>query len=127
MNKKILVEVCVDSLDSAKLAEQGGANRIELCSNLNIGGTTPSQGLIKLAKQYLNISIFVMIRPRGGDFCYTDLEFEVMKQDIINAKNHQVNGIVVGILKPNGRIDIKRMKEVISLARPLEVTFSQSF
>lgn len=121
------LEICVDSLESALAAERGGAHRVELCSNLNIGGTTPSQGLIELAKQNLSIEIYVMIRPRGGDFCYSELEFEVMKRDINNAKKMKVDGIVVGILKPNGQIDIKRMEEIIQLARPLEVTFHRAF
>lgn len=123
----MLLEICVDSLESAMAAQQGGANRVELCSNLNIGGTTPSQGLIKLAINNLSIDVFVMIRPRGGDFCYTNLEYEVIKEDIKNAKRMGADGIVIGILKTDGTIDTVRMKEVIKLAQPLKVTFHRAF
>lgn len=127
MNNSILLEICVDSIKSAINAEKGGADRIELCDNLIAGGTTPSAATIELARKYLNIDINVIIRPRSGDFCYSDLEFEVMKRDIEFAKNAGVNGIVTGVLLPNGNIDIARMKEIIQLARPLSVTFHRAF
>lgn len=127
MNNKIIVEICVDSLQSALSAEKGGASRIELCDNLMGGGTTPSAGMIELARKYLTIDINVMIRPRSGDFCYSALELEVMKRDIEIAKKYGVNGIVIGALKPNGEIDINMMKELIQLARPLTVTFHRAF
>ena len=127
MKNKIIIEVCVDSMESALAAEKGGANRIELCDNLMGGGTTPSMGMIKLAREYLNIDINIMIRPRSGDFCYSPLEFEIIKQDIECAKKYGMNGIVVGILKPNGDIDIERMKELIELSKPLKVTFHRAF
>lgn len=127
MSEKIVLEVCVDSLESAINAQNGGANRIELCSNLNIGGTTPTQGLLELIKEYISIEVYAMIRPRGGDFYYTDLEYEVIKKEIENVKKLGVDGIVIGMLLPNGEIDIKRMEEVISLARPLKITFHRAF
>ncbi len=127
MNNKINVEICVDSLKSALAAEKGGANRVELCDNLTGGGTTPSAGMIELARKYLTIDLNVMTRPRSGDFCYSPLELEVMKRDIDIAKKYGVNGIVIGVLKPNGEININMMKELIQLARPLTVTFHRAF
>ena len=127
MRNKIITEICVDSIESALAAERGGANRIELCDNLMGGGTTPSLGMIKLVRKYINIDINIMIRPRSGDFCYSPIEFEVMKKDIEYAKKYGMNGIVVGILNPNGEIDIERMKELIELSKPLKVTFHRAF
>ncbi len=127
LKEKVIVEICVDSIQSALAAENGGAGRIELCQNLMVGGTTPSIGLIQLAKEYLNIDINIMIRPRSGDFCYSSYEIEVMKRDIQIAKDYNVNGIVTGVLKPNGEIDINIMEELIQLARPLNVTFHRAF
>lgn len=127
MNEKVVIEICVDSLQSAISAEKGGADRIELCDNLIAGGTTPSAAAIELARKYLSIDINVIIRPRSGDFCYSNLELEVIKRDIEIAKSYGANGIVTGVLKPNGEIDVERMKEIISLARPLTVTFHRAF
>ncbi|MCQ4924538.1 copper homeostasis protein CutC [Tissierella carlieri] len=127
MKKKINIEICVDSIQSALAAQNGGASRIELCDNLIGGGTTPSAGMIELARKYLTIDINVMIRPRSGDFCYSPLEIEVMKRDIEIVKKYGVNGIVIGVLKPNGEIDINIMKELIELSRPLTVTFHRAF
>ncbi|WP_353097328.1 copper homeostasis protein CutC [Tissierella praeacuta] len=127
MKNRIITEICVDSLQSALSAEKGGAGRIELCDNLMGGGTTPSIGIIQLARKYLTIDINVMIRPRSGDFCYSTFEIEIMKRDIEIAKKSGVNGIVIGVLKPNGEIDINIMKELIELSRPLTVTFHRAF
>lgn len=127
LKNKIIAEICVDSLQSALSAEKGGASRIELCDNLMGGGTTPSIGMIELARKYLTIDINVMIRPRSGDFCYSTFEIEVMRRDIEIAKKCGVNGIVIGVLKPSGKIDIKIMKELIQLSRPLTVTFHRAF
>lgn len=125
--KNIIIEVCTYTLESALIAEKGGADRIELCENFSEGGTTPSYGNIKLAKKCLNIPVNVMIRPRGGDFLYSQLEFEVMKQDIEYCKEVGVNGVVFGILKEDGNVDEKRCKELIELAKPLSVTFHRAF
>lgn len=122
-----LVEVCVGSCYSALAAQMGGASRIELCDNLYEGGTTPSSGMIQVVLNELSLPVNVIIRPRGGDFLYTDLEFEVMKKDIELCKKLGVNGVVIGILTENGRIDQHRTRELIDCARPLEITFHRAF
>ena len=121
------MEVCVDSIESAVNAERGGACRVELCSNLVEGGTTPSLGMLRVMKKTVKMPIFVMIRPRGGDFLYSEDEFHVMKEDLQIMKQNGANGIVFGILTPNGEIDVKRSKALIDLARPLPVTFHRAF
>jgi len=125
--KKVLIEVCCYSVESAIAAQTGGASRIELCDNMYEGGTTPSEGIIKTARKYLNIPLHVIIRPRGGDFCYSDIEFESMKIDIKKIKDNNVDGIVIGILKNDGSIDIDRSRELITIARPMSVTFHRAF
>jgi len=124
---KYLLEICVDSLVSALAAQNGGADRIELCDNLYEGGTTPSAAIIEIAREILDIEVQVIIRPRGGDFLYSDLEFKTMKRDIEIAKELNANGVVIGILKADGTIDIARCKELVDLARPLNVTFHRAF
>ena len=124
--KNYLIEVCANSLESALNAQKGGANRVELCDNLYEGGTTPSAATIQLAQEKLNIDVFVMIRPRGGDFCYSDLEFEIMQADILFCKKIGIPGVVLGILKPDGTVDIKRTKQLVELASPMKVTFHRA-
>lgn len=125
--QKILFEVCANSLQSAIAAQLGGADHIELCSQLDAGGITPSAATIKLAVEQLDIPVYVLIRPRSGDFCYDDHDFELMKEDILFTKSLGAAGVVIGMLLPNGDIDVKRTSELVKLARPLAVTFHRAF
>ena len=127
MDNKYLIEVCCAHLQSGIAAQEGGAARIELCDNLYEGGTTPSFAAIKMAKEKLNIGINVMIRPRGSDFCYSDDEFEIMKEDIRICKELGVCGVVFGILLPDGNVDCERTKQLVDLAKPLSTTFHRAF
>lgn len=124
---KNIIEICASNIQSCLTAQEGGASRIELCDNLYEGGTTPSYATIKTAVEKLSIDIMVMIRPRGSDFCYSDLEIEMMKQDITICKELGVKGVVFGILTPDGRVDKKRTRELVDHARPLEVAFHRAF
>jgi len=121
------VEIVVYNIESALKAQEGGADRIELCDNPGEGGTTPSYGSIELVRQNVSLDVFVMIRPRGGDFCYTSYEFHSMKRDISQCQKLSVDGVVFGILNPDGTIDKKRCKELIAQARPLKVTCHRAF
>lgn len=121
------IEVCAYSFESCLTAQQAGADRIELCGGLSEGGTTPSAGLIQLARQHLSIQLFVMIRPRGGDFLYSDTELEVMRADIAVAKSLGADGVVLGILQADGTIDEERTKELVALAHPMPVAFHRAF
>lgn len=123
----MLLEACVGSYEEAKRAEEKGADRIELCDNLSEGGTTPSYGTIYLAKKNLNIPIAVIIRPRGGDFVYSNNEFEIMRKDILICKKLGVETVVFGILNRDNTIDRERTKELVDLAEGLKVTFHMAF
>jgi copper homeostasis protein len=126
IGKAIKVEVCAFGLESCMVAAEAGANRIELCGGLYEGGTTPSAGLISQVKNKVNLELFVMIRPRGGDFLYSSAEIEVMKADIEMAKKLGADGIVLGILKENGEVNIKMTKELVDLAWPTKTTFHRA-
>ena len=121
------IEVCAYSLESCINAQAGGAGRIELCGGLGEGGTTPSAGLIEVVRQHIDIDIFVMIRPRGGDFVYDVFEEEIMRKDIDLAKKLGANGVVLGILTSDGQIDVSRTKALVDYAKPMKVTFHRAF
>ncbi|MBS1558828.1 MAG: copper homeostasis protein CutC [Bacteroidetes bacterium] len=121
------LEIVVYNIESALQAQEGKADRIELCDNPAEGGTTPSYGTIETVRQNLSIDVYVMIRPRGGDFHYSSYEFHSMKRDIDQCQKLSADGVVLGILTPDGRIDKKRCRELIDRARPLKVTCHRAF
>lgn len=121
------LEVCANSFMSALAAQNGGAVRVELCDNMAEGGTTPSYAQIKTCKERLNIQVWPIIRPRGGDFLYTDDEFHLMKEDIRICKMLHCDGVVTGILTSTGEIDIDRCRELIELAHPMPLAFHRAF
>jgi copper homeostasis protein len=123
----VLLEACVDSVESALAAQSGGADRVELCEDLLEGGTTPSAGMIEVCQERLHIPLHVLVRPRGADFVYSDVEIEVMQRDIALARRLGVAGVVLGALRPDGTIDTERTKALIGAARPLSITFHRAF
>jgi copper homeostasis protein len=126
MNRRIMVEVCVGDIESAIAAEAGGAERIELCDNLAVGGTTPSAGTIAEACRWLSIPVHVLIRPRAGDFVYSERELGVMRHDIEVAKALGAAGIVLGVLTPERTVDRDQTAALVKAAWPLSVTFHKA-
>lgn len=123
----MIIEVCAESYEYALKAEKAGANRIELCKDLHLDGLTTDYESAKRTIGKLKIPVFILIRPREGDFIYSDEEFELMKQDIVKFKEMGCKGIVSGVLNDDKSIDIKRTKELLELSRPLEFTFHRAF
>ena len=124
---KYKIEICANSVASCLEAQKGGAYRVELCAGIPEGGTTPSYGEIAVARQLLNIKLNIIIRPRGGDFLYSDLEHKAMLHDIEMAKKLGVDGVVIGCLNADGTIDMARNKELIDAAKGMNVTFHRAF
>jgi copper homeostasis protein len=123
----VIYEICVDSVEGVRAAKAAGADRVELCADLLEGGTTPSRGMMREARKVQGIRLHVIIRPRGGDFLFDDDEFSVMQADIETAKAEGADGVVIGLLTPDGAVDAPRTKELIARARPLAVTFHRAF
>ncbi len=123
----MLLEICAQSLTSAVAAQEGGAHRIELCTALEVGGLTPSPATMLAAKRLLTIPVCVLIRPRAGDFIYSELEFETIKSDVLWCKQNGMDGVVVGILTEKGVIDMPKMREIAEIARPMQVVCHRAF
>ena len=121
------IEIACFNCESAVIAEKAGADRVELCANISVGGTTPLIEMIQQAREYLTIDIYVMIRPRGGDFVYSEVEFNKMKLDISTLKNIGVNGFVFGILNEGNTINVIQNSALVELAKPLPCTFHRAF
>ena len=122
----MIKEACVESFEKALEAQNNGADRIELCENLSVGGTTPSYGTVKICLEKLNIPIFPMIRARGGNFVYSKDEIEIMKEDIKFFKDLGVKGLVLGCLTSDNKIDLELTKTLVNLAYPMEITFHKA-
>ena len=126
-NLSPIIEVCTPTLKAAIAAGQSGADRIELCQDIENGGTTPSHADIEFCITHLKLKTHVLVRPRAGNFVYSDIEFEVIKNDVLHCKNSGVNAIVVGFLHDDFTIDIAKTAEIVNLAKPMEVTFHRAF
>ena len=122
----MIKEACVESFEKALEAQNNSADRIELCENLSVGGTTPSYGTVKICLEKLNIPIFPMIRARGGNFVYSKDEIEIMKEDIKVFKDLGVKGLVLGCLTSDNKIDLELTKTLVNLAYPMEITFHKA-
>ncbi|MGZ5254309.1 MAG: copper homeostasis protein CutC, partial [Flavitalea sp.] len=123
----MILEVCAFNVQSAIVAQKAGAKRVELCDNPVEGGTTPSSGAISLARELISIELYPIIRPRAGDYCYDDIEFKIIKRDILLCKELGCDGISVGVQKSSGEIDYERMKQVVEWAYPMGVTCNRAF
>jgi copper homeostasis protein len=127
ISKKYIIEIATSDFVTTKSAVEGGADRIELCANLAEGGTTPSFGTIKQCREAFDVLLYPIIRPRGGDFLYTNDEFAIMLQDVKLCKQLGCDGIVIGLLNTDGTIDLKRTAVLVEAAYPLGVTFHRAF
>jgi copper homeostasis protein len=127
MQNHCILEISVQSVQAAMAAERGGAARIEFCSNARAGGTTPARELLRAVRERVRLPIFSMVRPRGGNFFYTDAEFAIMQREIEAAKKFRMDGIVLGLLGANGHIDVERSAQLVEQARPLLVTYHRAF
>lgn len=124
---KYIIEIATADFITTKAAVEGGADRIELCAALTEGGTTPSQGMIRRCREAFSVSLFPIIRPRGGDFLYSDDEYEIMLKDVLLCKQSGCDGVVIGLLRSNGDIDLSRTARLVEAAYPMEVTFHRAF
>jgi copper homeostasis protein len=124
---KYIIEIATADFITTKAAVEGGADRIELCAALTEGGTTPSQGMIRRCREAFSVSLFPIIRPRGGDFLYSDDEYEIMLKDVLLCKQSSCDGVVIGLLRSNGDIDLSRTARLVEAAYPMEVTFHRAF
>jgi copper homeostasis protein len=127
VSRKCLLEISVETLEAAKAAERGGADRIELCSGLSVGGVTPRVELVRAVRAQVRIPIFAMIRPRAGDFAYSSAEFSEMRRSIAVAKESGMDGVVLGVLRKDHRVDVERTRELVEFAMPLPVTYHRAF
>jgi copper homeostasis protein len=127
VKREIVFELCAESAEACIAGQEGGADRIELCTALIEDGLTPSHGLVRVALNSCDLPIHVLLRPRAGDFQYSDVEFAVMKEDLIHLKAMGASGFVLGILHADATVDAERTRELVELAAPLEVTFNRAF
>ena len=125
--REMIFELCAETIDACLVARDGGAHRIELCSGLSEGGMTPSHGLIQEAVERSGLPVHVLVRPRGGNFVYSAAEVDVMRRDILHVRELGAAGVVLGILQPDGRVNVEATKALVQLARPMEVTFHRAF
>jgi len=127
VSRKCLLEISVETLEAALAAERGGADRIELCRNLSVGGVTPDAELFRAVRAQVQIPIFFMVRPRAGDFVYSGAEFSVMRRSIADAKEFGMDGVVLGVLTKDNRVDVEQTRQLVEFAKPLPVTYHRAF
>ena len=127
MSRKCLLEISVETLEAAKAAERGRADRIELCGNLSAGGVTPDAELLRTVRAQVRIPIFCIVRPRPGDFVYSDAEFSEMRRSVADVKESGMDGVVLGVLTKDHRVDVERTRELVEFAKPLPVTYHRAF
>jgi copper homeostasis protein len=127
MQTRYVLEITVESVEAAMAAERGGAQRIEFCGNAREGGTTPSDELLNAVRERVTLPIVSMVRPRGGIFFYSDVEFVAMQREIEAAKKFRMDGVVLGLLNAKGHVDVERSAQLVEQARPLPVTYHRAF